>query len=65
MIEHELQIAPVGFEIDVEDIAQDRDASRHRVEGHIDQHLEERSFGTPTSADPLGSSVCLKSRLFL
>jgi hypothetical protein len=42
MIQHELQISAVGFEIDVEDVTQDRNAACHRIEAHIDEHLEER-----------------------
>lgn len=40
VVEHQLEIAAVGLEIDVEDVADHRDAPRDRVESYIDQHLE-------------------------
>ena len=40
VIQHKLQIAAVGFEIDVEHVAEDRHASSQRIEADIDQHLE-------------------------
>src|SRR5690606_2110399 len=45
VIEHKLQIATVGLEIDVEDIAEQRHAAGHHIEPDIDEHLEKLVIG--------------------
>lgn len=40
VIQHQLQITAVGFEIDVEHVAEHRDAAGRRIERDVDQHLE-------------------------
>ncbi len=48
MIQNEIEVTAVGFEVDVEQVPYQWDTSGRRIEANIDQHLNKLALGTPS-----------------